>query len=92
MIKYILYKYGGARIGGDQEPAPDDSMNPRPEASSERIRDVAILIYMVGNALTFSALISGGLAEAEGIGNRVIPALALSFIWPLYWAWRVLFD
>ena len=55
----------------------------------ERVRNAAILIYMVGNALTFSRLLSIEVAGAQGdLGGKVIrspsslPRLALLLDWP----------
>ena len=59
----------------------------------ERVRNAAILIYMVGNALTFSKLLSIEVAGAQGdLGGKVIRVLLLSLVWPFYWIGRVLFG
>ena len=59
----------------------------------ERARNAAILIYMVGNALTFSKLFSIEVAGAQGdLGGKVIRVLLLSLVWPFYWIGRLLFG
>jgi hypothetical protein len=63
--------------------------------SSEKIRNAAIMIYMVGNALTFTKLWSMELAnlqETGQLGGKMIKALLLSFVWPFYWIGRILFG
>jgi hypothetical protein len=54
------------------------------------LRDALILAYMVGNAMTFTKVISEGANSygAEAFAERLINALALSVIWPFYWFWR----
>lgn len=63
--------------------------------SSEKIRNAAIMIYMVGNALTFTKLWSMELADLQEtgqLGGKMIKALLLSFVWPFYWIGRMLFG
>ena len=63
--------------------------------SSEKIRNAAIMIYMVGNALTFTKLWSMELAnlqETGQLGGKMVKALLLSFVWPFYWIGRMLFG
>ena len=60
---------------------------------SEKIRNAAIMIYMVGNALTFTKLWSMELANLQEtglLGGKMIKALLLSFVWPFYWIGRML--
>ena len=62
---------------------------------NEKVRNAAILIYMVGNALTFSRLWGtelAGLREAGELGSALIKALLVSAIWPIYWIGRLLFG
>ncbi len=61
----------------------------------ERIRNAAIMIYMVGNALTFTKLLStelAGLPRPDQIGGKILKPLLLSFVWPFYWIGRALFG
>lgn len=61
-------------------------MHQRNELMTERVRNAAIMIYMVGNALTFTKLLSMELASLQGtgeLGGKIIKALLLSFGWPL---------
>ena len=53
------------------------------------------MIYMVGNALTFTKLLSAelaGLHETGELAGKVLKALVLSFVWPLYWIGRTFFG
>ena len=48
---------------------------------------------MVGNALTFSKLLSIEVAGVQGdLGGKVIRVLLLSLVWPFYWIGRLLFG
>lgn len=70
-------------------------MHQRRELMAERVRNAAIMIYMVGNALTFTKLLSmelAGLQETREIGGKIVNALLLSFVWPFYWIGRALFE
>lgn len=70
-------------------------MHQRHEPMTERVRNAAIMIYMVGNALTFTKLLSTELAALQGtgeLGGKIIKALLLSFVWPFYWIGRALFG
>lgn len=62
---------------------------------TERVRNAAIMIYMIGNALTFTKLLSTELAslqETGEVGGKIMKALLLSFVWPFYWMGRALFG
>jgi hypothetical protein len=53
------------------------------------------MIYMVGNALTFTKLLSAELTrlqETSELAGKVVKSLLLSFVWPLYWIGRTLFG
>ena len=61
----------------------------------EKLRNAVIMIYMVGNALTFTKLLSTELAGPEGtggLGGSVVRALLWSFVWPVYWIGRAAFG
>jgi hypothetical protein len=65
------------------------------EPMTERVRNLVVMIYMVGNALTFTKLMSVELAGLQGagqLGGKIVTALLLSFVWPLYWIGRTLFG
>jgi hypothetical protein len=65
------------------------------EPMTERVRNLLVMIYMVGNALTFTKLMSVELAGLQGagqLGGKIVTALLLSFVWPLYWIGRTLFG
>lgn len=48
---------------------------------------------MVGNALTFSKLLSIEVSGVQGdLGGKVIRVLLLSLVWPFYWIGRLLFG
>jgi hypothetical protein len=56
--------------------------------SRENFRNVLILIYMVGNALTFNALLKAERLTMSADSSWTLPmlkALALATVWPLYW-------
>ena len=58
-------------------------MHQRHEPMMARIRNAAIMIYMVGNALTFTKLLSTELAGLQGvgeIGGNIMNTLLLSFV------------
>ena len=60
-------------------------------AMKEKIRDAVIMIYMVGNALTFTKVLFielAGLQQTDQLIGKVVAALLLSIIWPLYWIGR----
>lgn len=61
--------------------------------SRENLRNALILVYMVGNALTFNSLLKAERATMI-IGESWLPAIvkimALSLIWPVYWLLRLL--
>jgi hypothetical protein len=62
---------------------------------AEKVRNIVIIIYMVGNALTFTKLLSNEMAGLQGtgeVGVKVVRALLLSFVWPFYWIGRALFG
>ena len=70
-------------------------MHQRRELMTDRIRNLLIMIYMVGNALTFTKLMSVELAGLQGagqLGGKIVTALLLSFVWPLYWIGRTFFG
>jgi hypothetical protein len=70
-------------------------MNPHRGKASEKFRNVVIMIYMVGNTLTFTKLLSTEMAGPKGtgeVGIKVVRALLLSFIWPFYWIGRTVFG
>ena len=70
-------------------------MSEQQEPGAKSVRNWAVLIYMVGNALTFTKLLQGdptGLQSAGELGGRVVGALLLSFVWPFYWIGRLLFG
>ena len=51
-----------------------------------RIRDAIIMIYLLGNALTFNAVVQAERATMTLGGNWflvILKALALSLIWPI---------
>jgi len=64
-------------------------------AMTERVRNAAILIYMVGNALTFTKILAAELAGLQGtgeVGGKIVKVLLLSLVWPLYWIGSALFG
>jgi hypothetical protein len=70
-------------------------MNPGREKASEKFRNGVIMTYMVGNALTFTKLLSAelaGLQETDELAGKVVKALVLSFVWPAYWIGRTFFG
>ena len=70
-------------------------MDAHREKGSEKIRNLAIMIYMVGNALTFTKLLSTAPAGLQGtgeLGGKLVRALLLSLVWPIYWIGRALFG
>ena len=68
-------------------------MREQNQSISEQVRNAAILIYMIGNALTFTKLLSTEWAGgADEPGGRILRALLLSFVWPFYWIGRLLFG
>jgi hypothetical protein len=70
-------------------------MHQRHQAVTGKVRNAAIMIYMVGNALTFTKLLSTELAGLQGtgeFGGKIMKALLLSFVWPFYWIGRALFG
>ena len=70
-------------------------MHQRHALMTEKVRNAAIMIYMVGNALTFTKLLSTeltGLQETGEIGGKIINALLWSFVWPFYWIGQALFG
>lgn len=72
-----------------------DGMVHRHEPMTTRVRNGAILVYMVGNALTFSKLLPvelAGLQETDGFGGAIVKALISSLVWPFYWISRVIFG
>jgi hypothetical protein len=65
----------------------------RHDPMTKRVRNGAILVYMVGNALTFSKLLPVELAGLQGtdeFGGAVMKALLWSLVWPLYWIERAI--
>ena len=68
-------------------------MNRPSQPVTERLRNAAIMVYMVGNALTFTKLLSAELSGLQGtseLGGKIMKALLLSFVWPFYWLGRAL--
>jgi hypothetical protein len=61
--------------------------------NQEKLRNGVIMIYMVGNALTFTEVMSqeGNGYGTAGFASQVMKALAVSLLWPVYWIWRILF-
>jgi hypothetical protein len=62
---------------------------------TDKARNAVIMIYMVGNALTFTKLLSTELASLQGTGEfgaKIMKALLWSFVWPVYWIGRALFG
>ena len=56
--------------------------------TKEQLRNAAILVYMVGNALTFNHLLGASRDVIQETGSMAYPlvkSLVLSTIWPLYW-------
>ena len=54
----------------------------------ETIRNAVILLYMVGNALTFNAILKAERAAMAADGSwtsSILKTIALSLVWPLYW-------
>ena len=61
----------------------------------EKIRNTAIIIYMIGNALTFTKVFNSEFAASQGaheLGSKMMNALLASFLWPFYWIGRALFG
>jgi hypothetical protein len=54
---------------------------------SQRLRDIAIILYLVGNALTYSHLARADRVHAVET-RGMVRNLALSSVWPLYWPLR----
>ena len=55
---------------------------------TEKVRNASILVYMVGNALTFTKLLPAELAGVQGtseFGAAVVKTLVLACVWPFYW-------
>jgi hypothetical protein len=60
----------------------------KPEAG----RNVLIMIYMVGNALTFNSVFKierAAMAMHESWAPIMLKTLGLALVWPFYWLWRV---
>jgi hypothetical protein len=58
----------------------------------EAVRNVLIMIYMVGNALTFNTVFKmerAAMTVHESSAAVLLKALGLSLIWPIYWIWRL---
>ena len=78
-----------------QSATKGERMSWRNEAITERVRNAAILIYMVGNALTFTRLLAtevAGLQETGELGGKIMKSLLLSLVWPFYWIEFALFG
>jgi len=57
------------------------------------IRNAIIVIYMLGNAVTFNALIKAERAAIVGDASWaliILKSLALSLIWPIFWLYVIL--
>jgi hypothetical protein len=58
----------------------------------EKLRNGLVLIYMVGNVLTFNSLLKAE-RTAMAAGDTWLPIIAkllgLSLVWPIYWATRL---
>jgi hypothetical protein len=68
-------------------------MESKPEGHAGRIRNTLILVYLAGNAATFSKIVAGDAAGIRATGELFWPimkALALAMAWPVYWLWRAL--
>jgi hypothetical protein len=58
----------------------------------EAIRNVLIVIYMVGNALTFNSVFKmerAAMALHDNASPALLKALGVALIWPIYWLWRI---
>lgn len=54
----------------------------------ETIRNGLIIAYMLGNALTFNALLKAervAMAADQTWTTGILKILALAFVWPVYW-------
>ena len=80
--------------------APQRSLPQTPQLRSrwnhavkpEPVRNVLIVIYMVGNALTFNIVFKmerAAMALHDSASPALLEALALALIWPVYWLWRI---
>jgi hypothetical protein len=59
----------------------------------DTVRNTIIIIYMVGNALTFNALLKAERATMVAADNWMVPLLkilSLALVWPAYWLVRLL--
>jgi len=58
----------------------------------EAVRNVLIMIYMVGNALTFNSVFKierAAMAMHDSAVPVLLKALGIALIWPIYWLWRM---
>jgi hypothetical protein len=58
----------------------------------EKLRNGLIVVYMLGNVLTFNSLLKaehGVMIAGEPWLPIVLKLLGLSLIWPLYWVTRL---
>jgi hypothetical protein len=63
-------------------------MHVQSEVASEKIRNALIVVYMVGNAVTFTKVVSVEMAGPAELTGAILRALACSLVWPIYWLWR----
>jgi hypothetical protein len=70
----------------------DNSAHPGDYAMKpEAVRNVLIMIYMVGNA-AFNSVFKierAAMAMHDSWASIMLKALGLALVWPLYWLWRV---
>ena len=57
----------------------------------ETLRNGLIIVYMVGNALTFNALLKlerAAMASDQSWTTGILKILALALVWPVYWLFK----
>jgi hypothetical protein len=58
----------------------------------ETLRNGLIIVYMVGNALTFNALLKlerATMAADQSWTTGILKILALAIVWPVYWLFKL---
>ena len=58
----------------------------------EAVRNILVMIYMVGNALTFNSVFKierAAMTAGEPWAPVLLKALGFALVWPIYWLWRL---
>ena len=59
----------------------------------EQFRNGAILVYLVGNAMTYNHIIKANrelIHQTGELAPIMLKTLAISCMWPIYWAYRLI--